>query len=138
VKLYTGHWGNKELADLDAVMVAISRGKPRWKLPYRYRVLGLLVPSKEAFTLQDWQEFERAYRAGLEEVGVERIVSELRRINYEHGGKPLVCLCWEPPGQFCHRRVFARWIEEHTGVGVSELRIGMAPRLLPPNQEKLF
>ena len=31
-------------------------------------------------------------------------------------------LCWEPPGKFCHRRLVAKWLEEHLGVDVPELR----------------
>lgn len=31
-----------------------------------------------------------------------------------------ILLCYESPGEFCHRRVLADWIERHTGVTVPE------------------
>ena len=30
-------------------------------------------------------------------------------------------LCWEKPGQFCHRRLVAKWLEDALGVVVPEL-----------------
>ena len=29
-------------------------------------------------------------------------------------------LCWEPPGEFCHRRIVAEWIMFHLGIEVIE------------------
>ena len=31
-----------------------------------------------------------------------------------------ILLCYESPGDFCHRRILAEWIEHHTGVKVPE------------------
>jgi hypothetical protein len=138
VELYTSHWGNKELTDLAAVPIAISRGKPRWRLPYRYRVLGQLAPSREVFGIEDPNRFDEAYRRQLDELGVERVLCELGRIGAQHGGTPLVLLYWEPPEQPCHRRVLARWLEERAGVVALELESGMIPYASPPNQEPLF
>ena len=138
MELYTSHWGNTELADLAAVPIAISRGKPRWRLPYRYRVLGQLAPSREVFSIEDPDEFTAAYLAQLDELGAEKAVSDLARIGTEHGGRPLVLLCFEAPGEFCHRRILADWLEERTGVMVPELGPGIVPYTSPPDQEALF
>lgn len=137
-EIYTSHWGSRELPHLDATMVAISRGKPRWRLPFRYRVLGLLAPSREAFALKDHSEFEAAYLAGLEEVGAETILAALERISRENGGRPLVLLCWEKPGEPCHRRLAAAWLEERTGQEVAELKTGMIEESTPGGQTALF
>jgi uncharacterized protein YeaO (DUF488 family) len=136
-ELYTSRWANRDLAHLDVVPVGISRGVPRWRTPYRYKLLRLLAPSREAFGISEPQEFERAYKAELEKIGLERIVSELWRISEEHGGRPLVMLCWERPGEFCHRRVLADWIEKNVGVEVPELVPGMI-QADDPAQERLF
>ena len=108
---------------------------------YKYRLLRLLAPSKEAFALRDDDEFDEAYVAGLEEIGVEKIAASLRRISDEHGSKPLALLCYEDvhAGQACHRRTLARWIEEKTGQGVPELVSGMvSPKPHVPMQGRLF
>ena len=32
-----------------------------------------------------------------------------------------VLLCWEKPGDFCHRRLVADWLEKAIGIKISEL-----------------
>ena len=118
-----------------------SRGTPRFKLPYRYHLLRLLAPSREAFETEDDQEFERVYLGQLEKLGVDRIANQLGRISHEHDGKPLALLCFENvlKGEACHRRAFADWWKEQTGQDVPELdkRVEVEPRT-PPVQAKLF
>jgi hypothetical protein len=138
-RIYTSYWGNPELPRINATTVAISRGKPRWRLPFTYRVLGLLAPSKEVFAMEDMEKFETAYVAGLEEIGAERIAAELGRISDQNGGKPLVLLCFEPIGVPCHRLVFGEWWKEKTGQQAPELLPGMVPLSEDmPAQEALF
>ncbi len=140
MEIYTSRWANKELAHLNVVPVGISRGIPRWPLPYRYRLLRLLAPSRETFALQDLKEFEQAYLAGLEEIGSKKIARALRKISDGHGGRPLALLCYENihAGETCHRRMFADWWKEQTGQEVPELdgRVEIKPRTLM--QEMLF
>lgn len=140
MELYTSRWANKDLAYLDAVKVGISRGKPRWKLPYRYRVLWELAPSREAFGLHDREEFARVYRVGIGEIGAQAILAKLERISAEEGERPLVLLCFENvlDGDWCHRRVAAEWLKERLGIEVRELKRGMLPEAEPSRQEPLF
>ena len=42
------------------------------------------------------------------------------RVIREMGGDNFIMCCWEPPGEFCHRRVVAAWLRKHTGVLVEE------------------
>ncbi len=125
MRLYTSFWSNPELRDLDAVPVSISRGRPRWSLPYRYRRYDELAPDDHTWAQEDRESFERSYLAQVEELGAERILADLRRISEEHGGKALCLLCWERPGQWCHRRVLACYIERETVIVVPELAPGM-------------
>jgi hypothetical protein len=92
------------LKDVDAQVVGVSRGTPRWSLPFSYRVLRDLAPSDEVWAHEDTREFEAAYLDQLEALGVERIVSDLERISGDYGGKLLCLLCWEKPHEeYCHR-----------------------------------
>ena len=141
LELYTSRWANPDLAHLDVVPVGISRGVPRWPLPYRYKLLRLLAPSREVFALQDLKKFEQAYLAGLEEIGAEKIAQALQKISDEHDRSPLVLLCYENiyDGKTCHRRVFAGWWEEQTGQKVPELAPGtVLSGASSPAQEALF
>ncbi len=128
LKVYTSRWANKDLAHLSCQPVGISRGKPRWRLPYRYRVLRQLAPSREVFSIEDPDEFTAAYLAQLAELGAEKVVSDLAQIAAEHGGRPLVLLCFEPPGEWCHRRTLSGYLEREAGIEVPELRPGDLPR----------
>lgn len=136
----TSRWANRNLAEVGAVKVGISRGKPRWKLPYRYRVLRELAPSREALAIHDHAEFEEAYLAGLEEIGAQTILAQLERISAEEGGRPLVLLCYENvlAGDWCHRQIAAEWMQERLGIEVPELEPGMLPEVELSRQSRLF
>lgn len=40
---------------------------------------------------------------------------------YEELGEDSVLLCWEPKGEFCHRKLVADWLNEKLGIVVEEL-----------------
>jgi hypothetical protein len=140
LRLWTSRWANRGLAHLDLVPVGISRGTPRFPVPYRYRLARLLAPSRTTFALRDDEVFERSYVAGLEEIGVDRIADLLRKISAEEGGKNLCLLCYENVhnGEVCHRRMFARWFEARTGIAVPELKNCGASRKRQDPQPSLF
>jgi len=141
MEIFTSRWANRDLAHLDVVPVGISRGVPRWRTPYSYRLLRLLAPSRKTFALEDLEEYEASYLAGLDEIAPERIATEFHRISQEHGGRPLALLCFENvlKGEKCHRRTFAAWLEERTGQEVPELAPGMVlPGTSSPALEALF
>jgi hypothetical protein len=122
VKLYTSRYHSKEIAKSDAVAVSISRGMPRWSLPYALgHKVACLAPESRT---HNRRLFEESYVAQLERHGLEKIEMQLRLISEKFDGRPLVLLCWEDlskPGEWCHRRMFAKWYEQRTGNVVAEL-----------------
>ncbi len=135
--VYTSYWSNRELADLDVVIVSISRGD---KKGVRCDAkLWVLAPSRETFdSADDWPKFISMYRSGLDQLGADHIVGELRRISGEHGDKPLVLLCHERAVTDCHRGLLADWYEQHTGNPVPELQAGDLPTRPDAPQRRLF
>ena len=123
MRLYTSRWANRELARLPVVPVGISRGVPRWPLPYSYRMARLLAPSRTTFELESDAEFEAAYLREMEAAGAEKIAAMLSKISAEEGGADLCLLCYEDvhAGQVCHRRMFADWWMRKAGQEVEEL-----------------
>jgi len=96
--------------------VAISRGLPRG---WRGRVYRPLAPSWALVKITDPQQFIRLYRTQvLDRLNAGQVLTDL-------GGDDFVLLCWEPPGEFCHRQVVAAWLQAQVGVVVEELN----PRL---------
>ena len=73
---------------------------------------------KECHPLEDWEAFEPRYKSEI--LGVldkDKALAELEKIYAEHGGKPLLLLCYETDEENCHRHL----IGEHLGIGIEEL-----------------
>jgi uncharacterized protein (DUF488 family) len=62
---------------------------------------------------------EATYRAAYQEI-LDRL--DPRKVFYDDLGEDAILLCWEKPGEFCHRRLVAEWIEAALGVKVPEMR----------------
>lgn len=135
--LLTSHWraviayATEDTDPPEFVPVRISVGAPRW-VPWAKHVprvnelmpFGLLSKKKPLPA----KEFDERYEARLDRAGVEVIQSRFDAIHEEYL-KPLVLLCWEPPGERCHRRHFAAWWEAQTGQAVPEVA-GLDPASL--------
>jgi hypothetical protein len=78
-----------------------------------------LKPLGGLFRLEG-DEFERAYRAHLDRVGVDRLQRGFAQIAATHP-EPLVLLCFERPDEPCHRFTFVRWWLERTGQRIEEV-----------------
>jgi len=54
----------------------------------------------------------------------EQILAKLdpRKV-FEDLGEDAVLLCFEAPGEYCHRRVVAEWLEKNLGIEVPELTV---------------
>jgi uncharacterized protein (DUF488 family) len=90
-------------------------------LDYSGGHLPSLAPEKKTFFAKksdqiDEKEYEKQYREGvLSKLDPKELYDHLR-------GQ--VLLCWEEPGDFCHRRILADWIQEKIGIEVPEWQPG--------------
>jgi uncharacterized protein DUF488 len=138
-RIYTSHWRNPELKDLAAVIVSISRGRPRWPLPFRYRRYDELAPSDRAWAQQDQRAFRASYEQQLREIGARTILERLAEIG---AGRPCVLLCWErdptDPETPCHRRYLAELLEREAGIAVPELKVDDLPQRADVAQRSFF
>lgn len=137
VELYTSRWANAELAELRCQPVGISRGMPRFPVPYRYRQVRELAPDDLAWAERDVEAFRLSYLRQLREIGAGAILERLERVS---GGLPVVCLCFEDvhAGQECHRRVLADHIHQETGTTIPELKAGDLPQREDAPEPRLF
>jgi len=92
---------------------AICRSVPRGWTGRRYIAL---APSWKLLKAKLPEEaFIKAYRAEvLDKLDPVKVIEDL-------GGDNFILLCWEAPGEFCHRRMVAEWLEEAMGIEVPEL-----------------
>jgi hypothetical protein len=68
----------------------------------------------------DEATFRRKYRHQLHRT-TPKVLAELQELR-EGYDAPLVLLCFEPAGMFCHRMLLAEWLREHLGQEIPELR----------------
>lgn len=118
--IYTSYYSKKDGIDIERNQYcSISVGYPRWKLPYSTTQCRLLKPYGVFGVYQDGPEYEKAYRARLDRIGVDLIRKELQEA--QNGKENIVLLCFEKDKTQCHRYIFAKWWEEHTGEKVEEI-----------------
>jgi hypothetical protein len=105
--------------------VRITRGGPRFRLGYRLAASVMdLAPTREMLRIEDEAAFSLAYRARLDEIGVNALGARFTEVARATGTSGVVLLCFEDivgQEEWCHRRIFAQWWEERTGQIVPEL-----------------
>ena len=102
---------NFQIAGRLAQAVAISRGIPRGWQGRRYKAL---APPRDLIKIMEPERFIALYRAQvLDKLDPMQVIREM-------GGYNFIMVCFEPPGEFCHRRVVAAWLRKRTGVLVEE------------------
>lgn len=132
-ELSTSRYPCKSIDEASMIPVGITVGNPRFKLAYK---LVAIVKELAPVGLKDVgsdEEFERLYRVRLDSFGLAYFQRRLSELVAASSGKThIVLLCYEDlakPGEVCHRRMFASWWQEKTGIEVPELS-GIAPEAL--------
>ncbi len=109
--------------------VSIARFAPKG-----YRALprfGALAPGAWFKSVAE-DDYRLRYAAQLARLDPQETWAALHALA---GGAEPLPLCWERPGQFCHRRLVARWFEESLGAAVPEHRRleGQGDLFTPPD-----
>jgi len=97
--------------------ISIARLAPR-RYPKGYRIFSKLAPG-QWFNSVGEEEYRVLFAEEiLSKLDPQATWEALHALVAPHDP---VLLCWEKPGEFCHRRLVACWFEEHLGVTVPEL-----------------
>jgi hypothetical protein len=125
-EVYTSRYMAHDVLSSGAVIpVRVSSYPPEplmGELPYELaHTVRELIPERRMYG--EWREFSPTFWRHLDELGSERVLTRLRTISAEHGGKALVLCCYEDllKGQMCHRVIFSAWWQEQSGQEVCEL-----------------
>ncbi len=134
--IWTSRYSNKELSDDKYYTIGISIGKPRFRLGYVLRDQCYSLAPKRYMLNMDIESFKKAYYEKLEEIGKDKIISMVTRLEKRarNESKDLVLLCFEDvrvEENWCHRSIFAEWWAEHVGEVIKEL-----PDPTPPKEKK--
>lgn len=106
--MFTSYFANVKKLPPDLVPVSIARGSPRG---FSGRKELRLAPSWAMLKMQK-PEYDAAFVEILAKLDPEEI--------YQTLGANAVLLCWEKPGDACHRRLVAEWLEKALSVEIPE------------------
>jgi hypothetical protein len=106
--VFTSFFANVKNLPPDLVPVSIARGAPRgWKGRNELR----LSPTWAMLKLPK-PEYDARFAEVLAQLDPAEIALAL--------GDNAVLLCWEKPGEWCHRRMVAEWLEQALGIEIPE------------------
>jgi hypothetical protein len=103
--------------------VSIAGYAPDWYTGRQFRKLAPKRIDYDAYKISgDEYAYTQAYKAKVLDL------LDPREVLYEQIGVTATILCWELPGLFCHRRLFAQWIEDRLEITIPELTLMQAVR----------
>lgn len=117
---YTTYFANVRNLPKNVVPISIcGRAPDAWKgLQYKK-----VAPKKWFF--DEWKRtgdnafyIENFQREVLDKLDADSVWNDLRELS--HGG-PFALVCYEKPGDFCHRHLVSEWLREH-GYEIEEFR----------------
>ena len=112
-RLYTSHFNSTDWDKENAVSIA---GKsPEWYFGAEYKKLAPKFWFFEKYKRDGDKEFytEQYYKEVLDKLDPEEVYNDL--------GQNAVILCWEKPGEFCHRHIVAEWLANALDIEVKEI-----------------
>ena len=130
MKIYTGYYGNMR-AYRGMTCVAISLGVPKW-LNFPIPNCRVLNPKPYMLHMEQGQ-YTAAYNRILDSLSPQYIVEFLEGVSE---GRDVVLLCYEKPGDFCHRQLVAEWLNRN-GISVEEY-FQPVEQKQEPDQMELF
>lgn len=119
MEVYTSYFGMKAKLEAEGIVpVSIALWKPKWYEGLEYKKI-----APKAFMLKgeySQEEYVVFYnRFILDKLDVDEVIQDLERLG---DGKDIALLCYEKPGDFCHRHLFADWVLNQTGWEIPEFR----------------
>ncbi|MCF6158810.1 MAG: hypothetical protein E3K32_09605 [wastewater metagenome] len=129
MQIYTSHYANKKIADLNIMPIGISLYVPAslaFDVPFHIKEL---APTS-TMVYYSYPLYRTVYLSKLESLSVDQLKERFQEfMDFRHAGGPekkkgLVLLCIEDLSHmrdWCHRRIFAEWWQKKTGQVVKEL-----------------
>ena len=116
--MYTSYFGNIDNID-ETEQISISSRNPNGYKGGKYFPLAphpsFLVPYLKGRTTKE--QYTESYKTLILDVlDPEEVYKHLLVI----GGENACLLCYEQPGEFCHRRLVADWFKEKLGIDIPE------------------
>lgn len=136
VPIYTSYFGNRDIWDGRYIPISVARKRPYWltdQIPTYHKA----IPTYQ--TVTEWYQsakdeeamvnyVKHYYRTVLVTHGpdspiihADNILTLASDAKCKYGDKPIVLTCYEGPGKFCHRIVYAIYLKLTAGIIIPEL-----------------
>ena len=132
MKIYTSYFANsKKLHNENIVVIGIALYPPKWYVGPSMKMVSttydILHNSK------DHDDYERRFFSEiLEKRDPKVFLSNIERLAK---GKDVALCCYEKPGDFCHRHLVAKWMNEKLGLQIEEFGVSKNPTYI---EQSLF
>ena len=136
MKIYTSYFAKAAiLRKAGIVPIGVALWPPRF-----FRGISMKQVAPRRYMLDDRltdEEYIRMYRNDvLRLVDARSFIQDLERASR---GMDVALCCFEKPGDFCHRHILAKWLNEQTGIEASEFGVAESKQETPkPEQQSLF
>lgn len=136
MKIYTSYFAKAAiLRKAGIVPIGVALWPPRF-----FRGISMKQVAPRRYMLDDRltdEEYIRMYRNDvLRLVDARSFIQDLERASR---GMDVALCCFEKPGDFCHRHILAKWLNEQTGIEVSEFGVAESKQETPkPEQQSLL
>jgi len=108
MKIYTGYFAKaKQYNEAGLVTISIAR----FNRYYSGASFKQLAPAAEIIHLPE-DQYKPIYSKQLSLLSKEGVYNQIKQLS---GGKDCILLCYEKPGDFCHRHMVASWLADVAG-----------------------
>ena len=136
MKIYTSYFAKAAIPRKAGIVpIGVALWPPRF-----FRGISMKQVAPRRYMLDDRltdEEYIRMYRNDvLRLVDARSFIQDLERASR---GMDVALCCFEKPGDFCHRHILAKWLNEQTGIEVSEFGVAESRQeTLKHEQQSLF
>jgi hypothetical protein len=142
--MFTSYFANQKNILAPLVPVAICASPPHWFTGPNFTPLAPTLDILMAYKKHEIDDAQYVVRYQAEVLGKLDPQEVFDKLTAEYG-PDVTLLCYEKPGDFCHRRLVAGWFESNLGIQVPELpsvkdikATKPAKPTTPPAQGSLF
>lgn len=122
MKIYTSYFAKLKNIPEGIVKISICGKAPDWYTGLQYKK----VAPKYGFFME-WKQnhdnnfyIEHFNKEVLDVLDPQEVYNSLEKLSE---GKDCVLICYEKPGDFCHRHLVADWLSDKLGIDVVELDV---------------
>jgi Protein of unknown function, DUF488. len=128
MKIYTGYYAKLPLYESNGLIgISIAGKAPAfWETSDRlqYKKLAPKYWFFQKYKSGEYKEHDYRiayYKEVLNTLKAKNVFNELAKLSYN--SDKIILLCYEKPGDFCHRRIVADWLETELDIKVPEFKI---------------